>query len=201
MKKFSFYIATAFFCFSIGVAYYYQIFCQTALTQTVVEQNHQSDVRSSLYSSCNNEKLLIVWNEMDETDRAEESCNNLLEIEEVDLNSDGESEYLIFGKENKFCSSGGCQFWVTKDNKIIFKTYGSFTIKPHESNGFKELFSSFRVYTGGNEITIYRFNGIKYVAAKCFSEEWSEIDKTGKITELKVPKTVNHKCTKDISVL
>lgn len=158
MRKFFFYIATAFLAFGIGVGLYYLFTYQRNSTtnSTFINQTNYGSLRKDLENNksdsvekietekpktkqkCENKLFSIVIRDLLTDDKtfdkeyfASMNCEKLFVVEKLtDLNNDSKNEYIIRGEGGTLlCSAtGNCLWW-------IYKKIGNNYKKLLEANG------------------------------------------------------------------
>jgi len=103
----------------------------------------------------------------------------------VDLNDDGDPEYMIEGS-SAFCGSAGCAVWIyrrTEDTyEMIFdgdgvtSNVGLFpqAVLPAKTNGFRDLLFKDEPWEAGPFFQVIYFDGKKYVRYKDCDPEASQ---------------------------
>ena len=137
--------------------------------------------------TCNDKKLLPIWNELrkdKEFKKGEKefyqtgNCSELIEIDKVDLNDDGQKEFIVWGRYTFSGAAGNCVFWIyeKKNGKFrqLLQSYALkdgdeewFKVNKIKSNGFRNIL--LKGHFSGYETTehYYEFNGKHYTEKKC----------------------------------
>ena len=164
---------------------------------------------------CEEENLKLVWNELKDrtvsinTDYVEriKDCSNLIGLNEsFDLNNDGRKEIFIRSESGYFCGNNCQIFWIfQQDNKNalqkLFEAKGYLpTVKNKKTNGYKDIMFEFSATYTDAEIGIYKFNGEKYIPARCWSESKLYENKAGEMVEGKKIIIENENC-KEVELL
>lgn len=142
--------------------------------------------------TCTDKNLLPIWNELRKDREFKESegefsqtgdCAELIQIERRDLNDDGQKEFIVWGRYTFCGGTGNCVIWIYEEKNSKYKQllqsyayYGEskwFEVKKSKSNGYHGLL--LKTHFTGYETThsIYKFDGRKYVEAKCWFEIYS----------------------------
>ena len=158
--------------------------------------NAQTDVPGyvpKLYKpNCSDKNLLPIWNELRKDKEFRESakdfymdanCSKMLEVQKLDLNNDGQKEFVLWGKNSNLCGgTGNCTLWIYERKNGRYKkllqsvAYNDetkwFEVKKAESNGYRNLL--LKTHYSGYETVyeFYKFNGSKYVENKCLFYEY-----------------------------
>lgn len=143
---------------------------------------------------CTDLSILSIWKKVvkdkEFQDRIDEydgiiDCEKVIEVKQVDLNNDGNPEFLVNGTGPRLCSAtGSCGFWIfqkagKKYKKLLSstsymgETYSpKYPMKSMRKNKYKNIF--FRTHLTGFETNYrtYVFNGKKYIEKKCVVEQF-----------------------------
>ena len=141
--------------------------------------------------SCYDLTILPIWNVLKNDEQFKErvgysddspDCSEMLEIERVDLNRDGRKEILVRGKNFHLCSGvGNCAFWVLEEGRtrprvlLSSSDYADVSdvgeqVLKTRSNGYSDLLVRGHFSAAETGHYTYKFDGKKYVEAKCMYE-------------------------------
>ena len=140
--------------------------------------------------SCYDLSLLPVWNVLKQDDEFSErvgysedgaNCSEMLEVERVDLNRDGKKEFLVRGKNSHLCgATGNCGFWVFEEGRTRARLLLSASdyvdvelgqqVLRTRTNGYSDLLLKGHLSAAETGHYTYKFDGRKYVEAKCLYE-------------------------------
>lgn len=127
------------------------------------------------------------------------TCKRFSDIEQKDLNDDGEEEIFAKGEITSNRSDREIFVFQSENGKlkpILYDVAGSF-VEPTEKkfNGFSEIIIKSEHFTyGGRRVNRYRFNGKFYEPIKCVTEyEW-ETGVNGKTINYKKPRIEVETC-------
>lgn len=115
-----------------------------------------------------------------------------LKASKVDLNSDGNPEYIVFGL---ICGQN-CSHWIyQKDgSKFIqipfegWSSYLSLDLLKTKTKGYRDLLGTIFLNCCEEGLETYKFNGFKYVISKCLVKTYGYTDTRGKYQTYKKPK-------------
>lgn len=115
-----------------------------------------------------------------------------LKASKIDLNSDGNPEYIVFGL---ICGQN-CSHWVyqkdgSKFIQIPFAGWGSYLsleVLKTKTKGYRNLRGTIFLNCCEEGLETYTFNGFKYVVSKCLIKVFSYTDGRGKTHTYKTPK-------------
>lgn len=143
-------------------------------------------------ATCSDKKILPIWNELrkDKEFKQREKefyqkadCSDLIEIDKIDLNDDGQKEFVIWGRYNFCGGTGNCALWIYEKKKDKFKQllqssayYGEsrwFEAQKNKTNGYSNLLLKGHFTAAETTYSFYKFNGRKYVENKCLFEVYS----------------------------
>lgn len=159
--------------------------------------------------TCSDENLRPVWGLLKvelEKDYAfleyGTDCADFFRVEKkADLNLDGKQELLVKGILLGQCAPvGNCSFFVFTKNKkqyepLLVEAGGSvqqFEIAETKTNGYKDLvLKSHGSWNTGNW-DVYKFNGKKYEAKKCYLYEYKATGGATKVAN--TPTLARYKC-------
>jgi hypothetical protein len=137
--------------------------------------------------TCSDKKLIPIWNELRKDkefkDRQKEfyqeaDCSDSIEIQRVDLNGDGQKEFIIWGRYNFSSATGNRVVWLYEKKKGKYKqllqsyayndeTNKWFEVKRAKSNGYHNLLLKTHYTASETTYEFYKFNGKKYIENKC----------------------------------
>jgi hypothetical protein len=152
--------------------------------------NEPAYVRELHKPTCKNRKLLPVWNELRKDEEFRElekdfymnaDCSKMLDVEKMDLNGDGQNEFILWGNNGNLCgATGSCSLWIyEKENgkyKLLLRSGGYnaetkwFEIKNRKTKGYRNLLIKGHYSASETTHSLYKFNGNRYVENKCWFE-------------------------------
>lgn len=138
--------------------------------------------------TCHDRKIIPIWNELkkDEVfkEREEEfyqtgDCRELIEIDRIDLNNDGQKEFIIWGRYTFSGATGNCVIWIYEKKNGQYKqilqsnAYKNgdeeqwFEVRKTKTNGYRSIL--LKVHASGYETIeqYYEFDGNQYNEVKC----------------------------------
>lgn len=140
---------------------------------------------------CYDDKILPIWNQLinDKTfkdwevsSRDSLDCAEMLDAKKIDLNRDGQKEFLLRGKNFNLCSPvGNCAFWVygkkgKKYRKLLDSTdfweitaMGS-QVKKSKTKGYFDILLKGHMTASDTTYELYKFDGTRYKQSKCLVE-------------------------------
>ena len=95
-------------------------------------------------------------------------------VKKIDLNIDGKPEYMVELSGEKFCGiAGNCLNWIygkngRQYNLLLSTNTRSLTLEKTSTRKFRDLRTEDRGDLGTYNIAIYKIDGDKYEAKKCF---------------------------------
>ncbi len=143
--------------------------------------------------TCRDKKIIPVWKELKKDKYFQErtenfymnaDCSEMFDIEKVDLNDDGQKEFIFWGNNGNLCgATGNCDVWIYEKKKSVYKkllqsnAYNDGTNKWFElSKNKKNKYRNFvlKGHASGYETTVrfYEFNGKTYQESKCLFEDY-----------------------------
>lgn len=112
-------------------------------------------------------------------------------IEKIDLNKDGQPEYIVVILDGGICGAlGNCPDWVYQKSgggyQLLLRTFGR-TLSPEKTSTdkFRDLRSEGGDSATEGSFTIYKFGGEKYQANGCFTRIYATKGKKEKIVSIK----------------
>ncbi|MDT5120627.1 MAG: hypothetical protein QOC96_109 [Acidobacteriota bacterium] len=99
----------------------------------------------------------------------------VLSVRKLDLNKDGQPEYLVKLEEARICGAHmNCPDWVYRktgsDYQLILRTFGQQLLSEKTStNKFRDLRSEGSDTAIESSFTIFKFDGNKYQAKACYT--------------------------------
>jgi hypothetical protein len=139
-------------------------------------------------ATCNNKNLLPLWNELrkDKVFRERENefyqtgdCLELIEVDRIDLNNNGQKEFIVWGRYTFSGATGNCVIWIyeKRDGKYkqLLQSYAYkngneeewFEVKKIKSKGYNNILLKLH-YSGYETVyRFYKFNGKNYAEDKC----------------------------------
>ena len=138
-------------------------------------------------ATCSDKKLLPIWNELKKDKDFREAakdfymqadCTEMLDVQKIDLNDDGQKEIVLWGQNGNLCgATGNCTLWIYENKNGKYKlllragAYNAetrwFEVKKAKSGGYRNLL--LKTHFSGYETTyaFYKYNNNKYVKGKC----------------------------------
>jgi len=141
--------------------------------------------------SCYDPNILPIWSELKKDPEFVErtsgwyaviNCSEALDIKRVDLNRDGNAEFLVRGKSVPLCGAvGNCAFWVFEKRKArIVKILSASDyvdvaelgdqVMRSRTRGYSDLLLRGHFSAAETGYYTYKFNGKRYVEARCMYE-------------------------------
>jgi hypothetical protein len=138
--------------------------------------------------SCYDMNILPIWHELKKDEEFKDrvgyssdspDCSAMLEIETVDLNSDGKREFLARGKDFPLCSPvGNCGFWIFEKKGSRFRKLFSSSdyvdisalgeqVLRTRTKGYADLLLRGHFSAAETGYYTYKFNGRRYVESRC----------------------------------
>lgn len=147
--------------------------------------------------TCGDKNILPFWNELRKDKRFRErakdfymeaDCSEMLEIQKIDLNSDGQKEFVLWGRNGNLCGgTGNCDVWVYERKNGKYKlllqsnAYNDETkwleLKKAKSNNYQNLLLKTHYSAAETVYEFYKFDGKKYVENKCLFYDYYSADK------------------------
>jgi hypothetical protein len=112
-------------------------------------------------------------------------------VKKVDLNKDGQPEYLVTLEVGYFCGAhANCPDWVYRktggEYQLLLRTFGQqLLLQRSSTNSFRDLRSEGASSAFETDFSIYQFDGNKYQAKACYSRTYSAQRRNPKITRIK----------------
>lgn len=130
------------------------------------------------------------------------NCRDLFEVGKVvDLNGDKKPEIIVHQIGIDCPASGNCTFWVFQKNKANnFKSIldgneiQTFDLKKTKTNGYTDVELRTHNSAASHYYQLFKFNGKKYTAQRCWWEDFMIPDKKGNFHEVKKPQIRFEKC-------
>ena len=174
-------------------------------------ENTSAQTLSKNEIPCKDENLRLVWDKV-KNEFADESaedlakrnirdCSGLVEVEKVvDLNGDQQAEIIVHQTAN--CpASGNCMFWVFQkykenDYRAILNAdmIQTFALKQIKTKGYADIKLQTHNSATSHYFQLFKFNGKKYTAQRCWWEDYTYLDRKGNLHELKKPQIHYEKC-------
>ncbi len=151
---------------------------------------------------CSDRKILPVWKEIIKDKSFKDwwkfsegsfDCADALEIKEIDLNKDGQKEFILRGKNFPLCSAvGNCAFWIyqkkgEKYRKLIYSTdYADITELPNQiektrTKKFSDVVLKGHESAADTSYKFFKFDGKKYKHNKCLVETYVCVTRNGNL--------------------
>lgn len=113
----------------------------------------------------------------------------------VDLNGDGNPEIVAQAVGSDYCGgTGNCWFWVFQKGpsgyRIILERGAAqgFAIQPERTSGYFDLVLTMHGSATEQGLYLYQFKQGRYRRAGCYEANWTYLDKSGEVRELKEPR-------------
>jgi hypothetical protein len=141
--------------------------------------------------SCDDPDLLPIWqavkNDKEFRDRTSNlgatlNCATLLDVKRVDLNRDGNDEFLVRGNDIPLCGgTGNCLFWIfekrrSKMNLLLAASdyvdmaeMGDQVLKSR-TRGYSDILLKGHFTAAETGYYTHRFDGLRYVDSRCMYE-------------------------------
>lgn len=103
---------------------------------------------------------------------------NHLQVRKLDLNRDGQSEYVVVLEEGVICGAhANCPNWIYRKTgdryELLLQTRGQVLLVQRAStNGYHNLRSEGSDTATQSSYAIYQYDGSRYRARQCFSREY-----------------------------
>ena len=99
---------------------------------------------------------------------------------------------LIVTDQSGCSPTGNCSIFVLRPIKekyrVVLEAIGqTFTVTPARANGFRNVKVGMRGSATMSTIKVYKFNGIRYLRADCYDENFEVLDGAGNLHQLKKP--------------
>src|SRR4030095_9755279 len=110
------------------------------------------------------------------------NCSDMIEIAKVDLNGDGNKEFLVRGKGPHLCSAtGNCGYWVFEERDSRFRKLLASTdyvevvgledpVQKSRTRGYSDLLLKGHSSASETSYRTYAFDGQQYVETRCTYE-------------------------------
>jgi hypothetical protein len=111
-------------------------------------------------------------------------------VKKIDLNKDGQPEYLATLGPFLCGTTGNCLTWVYRktgdEYKLLLRTSGrQLLLEKSSTGGFRDLRMEAGHSADKQDFSIYKFDGNKYLARVCYSQTYSGKGRKPKITRWK----------------
>ena len=111
-------------------------------------------------------------------------------VKKIDLNKDGQPEYLATLEPFLCGTTGNCLTWVYRktgaEYKLLLRTSGrQLLLEKSSTGGFRDLRMEAGHSADEQDFSIYKFDGNKYLAKVCYSQTYSGKGRKPKITRWK----------------
>ena len=142
--------------------------------------------------SCYDLNILPIWQELKNNPRFKErlgfsagniDCSEMLQVVKVDLNRDGNDEFLVRGKGSVQCGpTGNCGYWIFELRngvaQLLLATvhqadqyeFGVDEVQQSRARGYPDILVTERNGQYVLFFQTYRFDGSQYIEAQCMSE-------------------------------
>ena len=224
MRRYIFYFAVAFLAFGFGTFVVFTFYLKTdeisivekeSLIQNEIEKefgiglvqgygtgtgyrrlNEPVYVPVLHEPTCNNKKLLPIWNELIKESEFQElakdfyrnaDCSIMLDVMAIELNGDGQKELILQGNNPNLCSRTDCRVWIfeKKGNKYkqILQSWATLKMEianypderglrfsPIKVNGYKTISTKVNSNDTINDTKYtYQFDGDRYQEIECLT--------------------------------
>jgi hypothetical protein len=152
-----------------------------AQSKTKSSKQVTAQEKKDLFQLISKDNLLIEMLKRPWMKKVEEKIPQSMVIQKIDLNNDGKREYMIELGGEDFCgSAGNCLNWVYgkksgEYNLLVSTNTRLLLLEKTSTNKFDDLSTEDR---GGDfytyNVVIYKFNGYKYEAKKCFDRVYAK---------------------------
>ena len=107
------------------------------------------------------------------TDCTLRELSRTLIAREVDLNDDGQPEYLIESTSAHLCGNRSCVRWVYRKTATGYEAIGDDFGEPQKqtSFGYRDMLEETNVFPGLDGRYLYRFEGHRYELAGCWERD------------------------------
>jgi hypothetical protein len=143
---------------------------------------------------CRDKKLAPLWNELKKDKEFRErvegfyknvDCTDLFDVKKIDLNNDGQKEFVLWGNNDSLCgATGNCAIWIyekkNSEYKLLLQSYAYrdgenewFEVKNLKSNGYRNLLLKGHFTRAETIYHFYKFNGAKYVEDNCLMYKYT----------------------------
>ena len=111
-------------------------------------------------------------------------------VKKIDLNKDGQSEYLATLSPFLCGVTGNCLTWVYRktgdEYRLLLRTSGrDLLLEKTSTGGFRDLRMEAGHSADKQDFSIYKFDGNKYLARACYTQTYSGKGRKPKITRWK----------------
>lgn len=120
-----------------------------------------------------------------------ENLAKAMSVKKMDLNKDGQPEYLVMLEDTYFCGAhGNCPNWVYRKSgseyQLLLSTAGeSLTLDKTSTNKFRDLRSEGSNSAYESSGTVFKFDGNAYKEGECYTITYNEKNKKGKKAVIK----------------
>jgi hypothetical protein len=117
-----------------------------------------------------------------ETEELARSSAQTMSVTKVDLNGDGQPEYIaeVGGRDGVFCGAlANCPRWIFRKTRGGFERIGfdggsrSLTPRKTTTRGYRDLRAVAGDTAVEDAVFIYKYDGREYRATDCFTRDWS----------------------------
>ncbi len=103
----------------------------------------------------------------------------MLDVQEIDLNSDEQKEFILQGNNGNLCSAtGSCAVWIYQRKndgyKLLLQSYAYsdgvekwIEVKKQKTKGYREILLKTHSSASDTIYYFYKFNGNRYIEINC----------------------------------
>jgi hypothetical protein len=120
-----------------------------------------------------------------------ESVTRGITVKKIDLNQDGQPEYMVTLEEGHLCGAhANCPNWVYRkvggEYQLLLGTSGQqLLLERTSTNGFRDLRTEGASSAFETDFSIYKFDGNRYQAKACYSRIYSAKGRKPKVAPIK----------------
>ncbi len=155
-------------------------------------EDQDSSSTSEDLLSCYDFNILPIWHELKrdakfrhalETFPGNADCSELLRVEQVELDGDRFDEFIVWGKDVRFCgATGNCDVWVfdlanNRVSKLLSSNGIDVEVEKSKSQGFRNIVVRFNGSSYPDSLFDYKFDGHEYRLKKCYQQEKQTLNK------------------------
>jgi hypothetical protein len=152
-----------------------------AQSKTKSSKQVTAQEKKDLFQLISKDNLLIEMLKSPWMKKVEDKTAQSMEVTKIDLNNDGKLEYMVELDGEDFCGlAGNCLNWIYGKNggkySLLLNTNTrEIDFEKTSTNKFPDLITEDRGGEFGKYyVVIYKFNGNKYEAKKCFDRFYAK---------------------------